>query len=347
MPASWSANLAVDQKVGFLDTIISAEIVHSKVDTALFVTNENLRPTTVGADGRQRFAGNPSTLANARFAGYTALIHVQNTDVGESTYATVQWSRPMKNRWGFDLSYTRGKSTEAQSIGQTTAGGQWFRNAIFNQNVVEEGTSDFETKNRVQLSLARKFEFIKKAPTTASIYYEGRTGQPYSWVFSGDLNGDGVSFNDRVAVPTDISDPRFNFGAMPQAERDAFFAFIESSGLGAYAGGVAPKNASVEPWVNRLDLKLTQEVPIRGPAKLILGLDFINFGSFLSKSTFGYTEISPFLSNGVFRTRTLTTAASYDSAGRIQPRFASQPVGFNVSNEMSRWRIQLTARLLF
>jgi len=348
MPSSWSANLAVDQKVPFLDTILSAEIVLRKVDTALFVTNENLRPTTLGADGRQRFAGNPNTQNNARFSGYTNLIHVQNTDVGESTYATIQWSRPMKNRWGFDLSYTRGKSTEAQSIGQTTAGGQWFRNAVFNQNEVEEGTSDFETKDRVQLSIARKFEFIKKAPTTASIYYEGRTGQPYSWVFGGDLNGDGQSFNDRVAVPTDINDARFNFSAMGQAERDAFFAYLESSGLSAYAGGVAPKNAFVEPWVNRLDLKIAQEVPIRGPAKLILGLDFINFGSFISKSTFGYTEISPFLSNGVFRTRTLTTGSTtYDSSGRIQPRFASQPVGFNVSNEMSRWRIQLTAKLVF
>lgn len=347
LPQSWRANLAVEQKVAFLDTVFTAEIVHSRVDEAIFVTNENLRPTTMGADGRQRFAGSPNTVANRKYPGYIALIHVQNTDVGKSTYATLQWSRPMKNKWGFDLSYTRGKSTEAQSIGQTTAGGQWFRNAIFNQNVVEEGTSDFETKDRVQLSLARQFEFIKKWRTTASLYYEGRTGQPYSWVFNGDLNGDGVTFNDRVAVPTDINDARFNFGSMPAAERDAFFTYLESSGLSAYAGGIAPKNAFDEPWVNRLDLRLAQEVPIHGPAKLELILDFINFGSFISKSTFGYTEISPFLSNGVFRTRTLTTGATYDSSGRIQPRFASQPVGFNVANEMSRWRVQLTARLSF
>lgn len=347
LPQSWRGNLAIEKKLSFLDTVLTAEIVHSVVDQALFVTNENLKPTSVGADGRQRFAGNPSTLANAKYSGYTALIHVQNTGVGESTYATLQWARPMKNNWSFDLSYTRGKSTEAQSIGQTTAGGQWFRNATFNQNTVEEGTSDFETKDRVQMNLARRFEFVKNWRTTVSLYYEGRTGQPYSWVFSGDLNGDGVSFNDRVAVPTDINDARFNFGSMPAAERDAFFSFLQSSGLSAYAGGIAPKNAFTEPWVNRLDLKFVQEIPIYSPAKLELFLDFINFGSFLSKSTFGYTEISPFLSNGVFRTRTLTTSASYDSSGRIQPRFASQPTGFNVSNEMSRWRIQIGAKLIF
>ena len=76
-------------------------------------------------------------------------------------------------------------------------------------------------------------------------------------------------------------------------------------------------------------------------------MDFINFGSFLSKSTFGYVELAPLGSNALFRTRTLTTATSYDSSGRIQPRFASRRQGFLVSSEMSRLRIQLTARLSF
>ncbi len=348
LPQTWRANLALEHKLDLLNSVLTFEVVHSKIDQALFLTNENIRATTLGADGRQRFAGNPNTLANRRFSGFTNLIRVQNTGVGESTYFTFQWARPLRNKWGFDLSYTRGRSTEAQSIGQTTAGGQWFRNAIFNQNTVEEGTSDFETKDRIQLNLTRQFEFVKNWRTTLSLYYEGRSGQPYSWVFNGDLNGDGITFNDRVAVPNGINDPRFDFSAMPQAERDAFFAFLSSSGLSAYAGGIAPKNAFTEPWVNRLDLKLIQTVPLRfRDAKLELFLDFINLGSFISESTFGHTELSPFLSNGVFRTRTLTTAASYGADGRIAPRFASQPAGFNISNELSRWRIQLGTRLSF
>ena len=88
-------------------------------------------------------------------------------------------------------------------------------------------------------------------------------------------------------------------------------------------------------------------MPIAGPVKLQLFFDFINFGSFISKKTFSYTEISPFLSNGVFRTRTLTNATAYGPDGRIRPTFTSRPTGFNVSNEMSRWRIQFGAKVLF
>jgi len=81
--------------------------------------------------------------------------------------------------------------------------------------------------------------------------------------------------------------------------------------------------------------------------RLDLFFDFINLGAFLSKDFFGYNEVSPFLSNGVFRTRTLTNATAYGTDGRIRPTYTSEPVGFNIENGMSRWRIQLGARLSF
>lgn len=358
MPQVWRANLALERKLGFLDSMLTLEAVFTEGDSALFITNENLKPLTGssarGLDGRLRFSGAPgstSSTAGALYTDYLNLYRIRSIKAGESQYASIQWDRPLKNKWGFNVSYTRGKSTEAQAIGQTTAGGQWNRNVVFNQNTIEEGTADFEIKDRVQVSLTRQFEFVKRAKTTASLYYEGRTGNPYSWVFGSDLNGDGVSFNDTVFVPTGPTDARFDFSAMTAAQQDAFFAFLQSSGLSKYAGQAAPKNAWTEPWVNRLDLKLVQDVPLWGVGefkpKLQLFFDFINLGSFLSKSTFGYTEIAPFVQNDVFRTRTLTNSTSYTTDGRIRPTFTSTPAGFNIDNGMSRWRIQLGAKLLF
>lgn len=347
LPATWRGNIALDRKLPFLDSTVTIDVVYSKIDEALRTTNENLRPTTLGADGRQRFAGNPGTQANALYGAFTNLYRVSNVSVGESTYVSIQWSRPMKNKWGFDLAYTRGRATEAQANGQTTAGGQFNRNVVFNQNSVEVGTADFEIRDRVQLSLARQFEFIKKWKTTASLYYEGRTGNPFSWVFGSDLNGDGVAFNDTVAVPSGPNDARFDFSGMTSAQQAAFFAFLDSSGLSKYAGGIAPKNSFYEPWVNRLDLKFVQDIPVRGDVKLQLFFDFINFGSFISKSAFGYVETAPFIQNDVFRSRTLTNSTSYTATGLIRPTFTSTPTGFGIDNGMSRWRIQLGAKLLF
>jgi hypothetical protein len=360
MPAVWRANLAIDRKLPFLDSTLTVEYVYTKVAEALVTTNENLKPLAgaLALDGRARFSGSPGTQANALYPAYTNMYRVSNTNVGQSNYFTLEWDRPMKDNWAFNLAYTHGRSTEAQSNGQTTAGGQFNRNVVFNQNKVELGTADYEIKDRVQLSFSRRFEFVKKFKTTASLYYEGRSGNPVSWVWGGDLNGDGVTFNDTVVIPTGLTDPKFDFSGMTSAQQTAFFALINSSGLSKYAGMVVPKNSFYEPWVNRLDVNFKQDIPIHGRAKLQLFFDFINFGAFISKSTFGYTEVAPNQANDAFRTLTLTSGTSYNATGQIKPLFsgavsATNPNGLFISapvqidNLQSRWRIQLGAKVLF
>ncbi len=350
MPQVWRANLGLDYKLSFLDSTISAELVHTRVDQALFITNENLkRSGAPAADGRTRFSGTPgaaSAPGNALYPEFLNLFRISNTSAGESTYFYLQWDRPMKNRWGFTAAYIHGSASEAQAIGQTTAGGQWNRNVVFNQNTVEEGTADFEVKHRVTLSASREFEFVRNAPTVISLYYEGRTGNPYSWVYSGDLNGDGNSDNDTVAVPNGRDDPRFDFSAMTAAQLDNYFAFLDASGLSEYAGGIAPKNAWTEPWMNRLDLHVEQIIPTGGHTRLKLFFDFVNLGAFISEDLFGYVEIAPSLSNDVFRKRFLGGASSATD-GRIRPTFAADPAQFNIDNGMSRWRVQLGAKFEF
>jgi len=352
LPSVWRANLAIDRKLPFLDSTVTAEYVHSKVDTGLRTTNENLRPLTgtagLALDGRARFAGTAGTQANALYPAYTNMYRVSNANVGKSDYFSVTWDRPMKDNWSFNLAYTRGRATEAQANGQTTAGGQFNRNVVFNQNTIEEGTADFEVKDRIQLSLSRQFEIIKKYKSTVSLYYEGRTGSPYSYVFGGDPNGDGVTFNDAVVIPTGPTDSRFDFSGMTSAQQTAFFAFLDTSGLSKYAGqAFVPKNTFVEPWVNRLDLNFKQDIPIRGSAKLQVFFDFINLGTFISKKTFGYTEVAPFGPNDVFRTRTLTGTTTYNATGQLRPTYTTDPTGFNIDNLQSRWRIQVGAKIIF
>jgi hypothetical protein len=348
LPSVWRGNLAVDRKLGFLNSTFTAEIVRTKIDEALFITNENLRRSSaLSADGRWRFAGNPTTQANAKYSGFTDLYRISNVSVGQSTYWTLSWNRPITDRWGFDVAYSHGNATEAQAIGQTTASGQWQRNVVFNQGEATEGTSDFEIRERLQASISRQFEFRDGWRTTASLYFETRTGNPYSWVYGSDLNGDGRNDNDIFAVPVSTSDPRFDFSAMAADQVQMYFQYLNEKGLMKYAGGIAPRNAFVEPWVNRLDLRLEQVIPIYNPVRLKLFLDFVNFGAFISRDFFGYTEIAPQLSNDVFRRRTFGTAA-YAADGRIRPNPLSGNItGFNIDNGMSRWRIQLGAKIEF
>ncbi len=347
LPSQWSFNLAVDHQLNFLNSTVSAEVIYDKNDHALFITNDNIRVKGTALDGRTFFAGNPNTAANAQFPNFTNIFHLRNVKAGESTYATLRWNRPMKQKWAFDLAYTRGRTTEVQANGQTTASGMWQRNAVFNQSQIELGHGDFEVRDRVQASIARQFEFIKKWKTTVSVYYEGRTGSPYSFAYSSDLNQDGFAGNDLVSVPTSPTDARFDFSGLPQAQQDAMFAFFQSSGLNKFAGDHAPKNSFYQPWVNRLDLKFKQDIPLHyRKAKLSLELDFTNFGTFLSKSLFNYVERAPSTVNDVFDRRLLGNATIDNTTGKIRVT-TFQTSDFLIDNTQSRWRIQVGAKLTF
>lgn len=356
MPAVWRGNFAVKVPLPVFDSAFTIEYVHTLNDEAFFISNENLRATgTIGADGRVRFAGNPGSAANALHAGYTDLFRLRNVSEGESRYVSVGVTRPSKGGWGANLAYTRGRATEAQALGQTTASGLWQRNVVFNQGQVEIGTADTEIKDRVQFSYTREFEVAKHWTTRATLYYEGRTGDPFSWVYSGDLNGDGQVGNDLVAVPSGIEDPRFDFSGMSASSRDAYLAFFANSGLARYAGGVAPRNAFNAPWVNRLDLRLTQAVPLYAPSRfearpsLELFLDFINIGAFLSEDLFGYFEepAQKHFGSELFRRNRVNGAVAYGSDGRIRPTTFTGADTFVYENGQSRWRIQAGARLSF
>ena len=164
MPSLWRGNLGVDHQVKFLDSIVSVEFIHSVNDHTTYISNDNLKLRGTAVDGRSYFFGTLNTAANAKYPNYINIYHTKNVKAGEATYSTISWSRPMKDHWAFDLAYTRGKSTEAQANGQTTASGAWQRNAVFNQGTIEVGRSDFEVKDRVQASLSREFELIKTSP---------------------------------------------------------------------------------------------------------------------------------------------------------------------------------------
>jgi hypothetical protein len=272
---------------------------------------------------------------------------VSNVSEGGSTYVSFSLQRPMKNKWSYNATYTLGRSTDVLLLGETVAGSQFNRNPVFNQNRPELSRSAFEIKNRVQLSFAREFEFVKDHKTSFSLYYEGRTGNPYSFVYSGDANGDGVSANDLVYVPTGTTDAAL--GALTPAAAQAYMDFVADSPLAKYRGGIAPRNAFTMPWVNRLDLHVAQTIPVHfRNVELEIFADFVNFGSWFSKKMFGYTEtITGGGDNELLATRNFGNA-TYTAAGQLQMTGAYvAPVVATPNNELSRWRIQFGARLKF
>lgn len=346
-PSVWRGNLAMDKKLPFLDSVLTVEAIHTRASKAMFYKDLNLKPRLIGSDGRQVFFGAPSVAANALNPAFSNVYELSNTSEGTSTNFSVSVQRAMKNRWSYALTYVRGVSKDAFPLGETVAGSFFGRNPVFNQNKPEVARSAFEIKDRVQFSLAREFEFVKKFKTTVSLYYEGRSGNPYSVVYSNDVNLDGVNGNDLVYVPTGTSDPVM--ALLTPAVAQSYMSYIDSTPLAKYKGGVAPRHAFIMPWINRLDLHVAQRIPLFKQAEFEVFADFINFGAWLSKDLFGYTEtITGAGDNELFATALFGNAA-YNAAGQLQmnsPSF-SAPAAPTPNNELSRWRIQFGARLKF
>ena len=75
-----------------------------------------------------------------------------------------------------------------------------------------------------------------------------------------------------------------DFSQLSQAEIDGLFAFLQSSGLNAYAGGIAPKNGFNSSWSNDLDIRIQQDFRLWNEHALSLFFDIENVLNLFSDS---------------------------------------------------------------
>jgi hypothetical protein len=71
--------------------------------------------------------------------------------------------------------------------------------------------------------------------------------------------GDILDDRHLLYVPSGPNDPLVQFADGFQT--DAFFQFVEQSGLGKYAGSIAPRNEFQSDWWTWFDLRIEQEFP--------------------------------------------------------------------------------------
>ncbi len=280
--------------------------------------------------------------------GFADVFYLTNTTKGMSTDLTFQIRRPMKEHWAWSLSWTHNHSTEVSPMTSSTASSNYSNRASYNPNEDIASVSDYEIKDRIVATLTREFAFIKQAPTTVSLVFQARTGRPYSWIFRGDANGDGFTFNDEFYMPSGPSDPKVRFAS--QAESDAFYAFAASTDLMKYAGHTIPRNTEFSPWVSTVDLKFTQAVPLFKQARAELYVNVLNLAYLLNKKWGGLQEEVPFSYKRAVAGATFDSTAN-GGAGQWIYTFNSStldsvPTTVN-DTPISRWQVQAGMRIRF
>ncbi len=201
--------------------------------------------------------------------------------------------------------------------------------------------SFFETPQKV--AVAATFDLPHRLQL--SLFYQGASQLPYTYVIDGDANADGIGGagslkNDIVYVPRNAAD--ITLAAADYARLDAFIE--QQPCLREQRGRIMARNSCRNGWLGFLNARLTKAVPMAGGQRIEITADAFNVLNLISSRWGRYLDITTGPSV------TLLTLVGWDAVNsRGIYRLANNSLpGRGVADEVaSRWQIQLGARYAF
>ena len=326
----------------------SIEGIFTKTLNNVFYQNVNSDPTvdftwSGGPDNRSVYT---RTSIDPQ---YNAIYLATNTSEGGSFNLTGSIAKQFSSGLNLFAAYTYGNSRSIFEGTSSQNSSQW-RGALHvnGRNNATIGRSDFALGSRLIGAIGYSVDWNKKGNfnTTFSLFYEGESGDPYSYVYGQRAaqnfnNETGSTSRNRslIWIPNDAS--QINLEDPGQwAALDKFIS--EDAYLSKNRGGYAEKNGSVTPFESQFDFKLMQDIAFDGH-RLQISFDIFNFSNFLNKK-WGVVYNNPF-------TYELIDFEGYDADGTT-PLFSfdDERLGldrFNINSAFSRWRMRLGVRYIF
>ena len=375
-PSVWKSNIAVDTELPWFNLVLGGEYLNTTAKDAIYYQNKNLGvPTKTGSDGRPMYytnAGyNPAcwgatgssittgaTCGNGAFrskalsnAAFGNVLVATGTDKGGSSVATVSLSRPMMNGFSWSLAYSYTTAKEVSPLTSSTSSSNYSGRAAFDPNENVNANSAYLVKDRISALVNFQKRLWGAYKTTFGMFYEGRSGKPYSWTFNNDLNGDGLLGNDLMYIPSAPGSGQVAFygdTATSHANEDKFWAVVNANSiLKKSAGGVVGRNTDFSPWTNSFDLRIAQELPgFWKGHKSSFTFDIFNFGNLLNKK-WGHINEMPFVGSGG-NIRTFVDYEGLDASGKYIYRVRDVK-NFDVKQSLgeSQWSMQATFKYEF
>jgi hypothetical protein len=226
-------------------------------------------------DGRPRFANLPGTTGNNQDLLMT------NDSRGRSYIGVVRFDKDFDMGLSIGGSYTRSNVKDVNGATSATASSLYNSNAMIGANEAAYGRSIYEIKDQWKFNIGYKTELFGDNETRINIFGEYRSGRPYSLTMN-DLGGGrlpvfgtvGTNGNPLLYVPT-AGDTRVSF--TNATEEANFNALVSAFGLDKFRGSILPKNSQTSPDFFKVDLNVSQELPLFfGDAKIKLFADIEN-----------------------------------------------------------------------
>ena len=300
LPSVYKISLGYDAELPWYGLIGTVEYQQIQAKDAVFYQALNIGEAQgTLADGRASYwctmgAGNSNSNKNCGAVpgfNYNSTL-LGNTNKGKSSALTLALTKPMSDNWFGSISYTFTDAKEVASDGSSQAWSSYQYVSRINPNQEFTTTAGRQVRDSFKATLGWERAFFGDYRTSASLFYTGHSGLPYTWTFNGDANGDRI-FQDPAYIPL-LNDPIVSYGNATAEQIAAFQAFIDSNEyLRSHRGQIAGRHADRYPWVNQFDVSFQQELPgFMEGHKSILRLDIYNIGNMIKKSwgqTYGGT----------------------------------------------------------
>ncbi len=297
-PQDFRISLGFDREISD-DASFSLGLLYNRALNQLVLSELNLgTPDAVGPV--REFGGTDRTYhGRAIPSGFTPVR--ENADFGQVILASNEsedWAAAVTaeaqgrvGRVSLRAGYTWSTSKDRMSLVSTDMISNFgFTPVETHPNRQPLTSSNFERPHKVVISAVTKL-FGANGPTV-SLLYLGQSGAPFSYVYGGDLNGDGYPgfgpaferTNDLFFVPDPSSQLQSGFAT--QALLTGAVADFDC--LASQVGQILKRNSCRSPWQSSLDLRVAQEVQT-GVGTLRLELDAVNVLNLLN-SNWGRVE---------------------------------------------------------
>jgi outer membrane receptor for ferrienterochelin and colicin len=247
----------------------------------------DIRSVAIGTlpDGRTRYGPIGGAATTSRDLMLT------NSKQGRAFFYTARFAKSWDSGFSIDGSYTRSNVKDVANLTSSTSSSNYGNNAFEDPNFPAYGRSIYEFTNQWKFGVDFKREFFGDNKTRIGLFGEIRSGRPYSLTMLENTGGRGSAFGTNgnlgamlLYVPT-TTDSKVSWGdtvvngvvTQTAAQNESLFnQLVDQLGIGKYRGKIISKNTQTSPRFFKLDMHLSQEVPLVKGSKLELFADIEN-----------------------------------------------------------------------
>ncbi|MFQ5703621.1 MAG: TonB-dependent receptor domain-containing protein [Gemmatimonadales bacterium] len=293
LPETIKANVGYERALGDR-TRVSVDFLFSQSTNLYTVRNLNLRDAqfTIAGEGNRRVftpeaqfdptSGN--SLGSRRNLQFSDVLVNFNDGRARSFITTIDASRQVSSNLNLTASYTFTKAWDNSPYSCCTAGGGYASptTGAFGPNEIG-GLGDFDHAWG-RSDFARTSTFIATLQARLPLDFQigaiwrSQSGRPWTVQGDDDINGDGLSGNDRAFIFTPENLPLASEGtAAEQGERDLYRKLLSDNDcVSRFQGKIIERNSCRFPWTHNLDIRVTKGFNFPSGQRAEIQMDLFN-----------------------------------------------------------------------